>query len=61
MTHYTAKAGLKVHTVLAAFIDQQVLPELNKNSEQFWQSMTDLISDLAPINQQLLKKRSALQ
>ena len=61
MTQYTAKASLKVDTVLASFIDQEVLSELDLTSHQFWQSFADVIYDLAPVNQQLLKKRTTLQ
>ncbi|MGJ8662225.1 MAG: malate synthase G [Marinicella sp.] len=61
MTSYTVKATLKVDTLLASFIDQEVLPELDLTTNQFWQSFSDIINELGPINQQLLKKRSTLQ
>jgi len=61
MMHYVEKASLKVDPILASFIDQEVLPELGLSSEQIWQSFAGIINDLAPVNQQLLKKRSQLQ
>ncbi len=61
MTHYSTQSSLKVDQILAQFINQEVLPDLPINSEQFWQSFAQLISELAPVNQQLLKARSTIQ
>ncbi len=61
MTQYTTKSSLQVDAILAAFIDQEVLPELNISSEHFWSSFAGVIKDLAPVNRQLLKKRQQLQ
>ncbi|MCX7553373.1 malate synthase G [Marinicella sp. S1101] len=61
MTQYSDKNTLKVDTILANFIDHEVLPELNISAADFWQSMATVIDDMAPINQQLLKKRESLQ
>ncbi len=61
MTDYSKISTLQVDRLLADFIDQEVLPDLPINSEQFWQSFAAVINDLSPINQQLLKKREDLQ
>lgn len=61
MTQYTSKSTLKVDQVLAQFIDHEVLPDLHIEPEQFWQTFAAVIEDLSPVNQQLLKKRKALQ
>lgn len=61
MTQYTTKNLLQVDSILATFIDQEVLPELKMNSEVFWESFAAIIKDLSPVNQQLLKKRTELQ
>lgn len=61
MTQYTPKSTLKVDQVLAQFIDQEVLPDLHIEPEQFWQTFAAVIENLSPVNQQLLKKRDALQ
>lgn len=61
MTQYASKATLQVDSILATFIDQQVLPELNIDSDQFWSSFAGVIKDLAPLNKQLLNKRQQLQ
>lgn len=61
MTQYTRKNQLQVDSVLATFIEQEVLPELNISGDKFWASFAALINDLAPVNLQLLKKRTVLQ
>jgi malate synthase len=61
MTQYTAKSSLKVDQILAQFIDQEVLPDLQISPDQFWQSFASVIDELSPVNQQLLKKRDELQ
>ena len=61
MTQYTPLASLQVDTLLADFINQDVLPELNIQADEFWSKMAALIHELAPVNHQLLKKRSELQ
>lgn len=61
MPQYCEKNKLQVDPILASFIDQEVLPELKISSEAFWQSFSDLIHDLAPLNQALLEKRDELQ
>lgn len=61
MTQYISKSTLKVDQVLAQFIDQEVLPDLHIEPAQFWQTFAAVIEDLSPVNQQLLKKREALQ
>lgn len=58
---YQQKSNLQVDPLLAEFIDQEVLPELPISSDQFWSSAAAVIQDLAPINQELLKKREDLQ
>jgi len=61
MTQYINQNTLKVDQVLAQFINQEVLPDLNISTVDFWQSFAQIINELAPVNQQLLKKRQHLQ
>ncbi|MFC3195174.1 malate synthase G [Marinicella sediminis] len=61
MTQYTTLSALQVDTLLADFINQDVLPELNIQTDEFWSKMATLIHELAPVNHQLLKKRTELQ
>ncbi len=61
MTDYSRKSDLQVDRLLADFIEQEVLSELEISHDQFWQSFAALVHDLAPINQQLLQKREGMQ
>lgn len=49
------------NTGLVQFVNQDVLPLTGLNQEEFWQDFTQLLSDLAPKNHELLAKRTALQ
>ena len=53
--------GLSVDDELATFIAEEALPGTALSNEQFWQSFSALIADLAPQNRALLKKRHSLQ
>ena len=53
--------GLKVAKSLHSFVEQQALPGTGVSSEQFWSGFAAMISELAPINAQLLAKRDDLQ
>ncbi|MBX2849438.1 MAG: malate synthase G [Acidiferrobacterales bacterium] len=61
MTNYKQRAQLQVAPVMIDFIESEVLPELDLNADQFWQSLSNIVSDLTPINRQLLEKRDAMQ
>lgn len=58
---YVRKNSLQVDTLLATFIEQEVLPELNYESQVFWEKFSVLINELSPVNQQLLKTRADIQ
>lgn len=53
--------GLQVASILADFINNEVLPKINVDSTTFWQGFENIINDLSPINTQLLAKREQLQ
>ncbi len=54
-------ANLKVASCLYQFIEQQVLPDLNLSSDDFWHKFAAIIEKMMPINQQLLASRDKLQ
>lgn len=60
MTHVD-RAGLKVATTLARFVEEAVLPPLELAPEQFWTGVADIFAQFAPENRVLLAKRDALQ
>ncbi|WDE14055.1 malate synthase G [Thalassomonas haliotis] len=55
------KHGYKIHPALFQLVEQEVLPGLGLDSEAFWHSFSDILSDFIPQNQQLLEKRVHLQ
>ncbi|MEM7361181.1 MAG: malate synthase G [Pseudomonadota bacterium] len=61
MSSYTEKAGLNVSPILADFLEQEVLPGLDLETDQFWRSFANIVSDLTPQNKALLAEREALQ
>ena len=61
MTQRTQIHGLQVATVLADFINQQVLPGTGVSESAFWAGFDAIVSDLAPKNAALLAERDRLQ
>jgi malate synthase len=57
----TQRHRLQVATVLAEFIEQQVLPGTGIAPEHFWAGFDALVHDLAPKNAALLAERDRLQ
>lgn len=57
----TQRHRLQVATVLAEFIEQQVLPGTGITPESFWAGFDALVHDLAPKNAALLAERDRLQ
>ena len=60
MTHVD-RAGLKVATTLARFVEESVLPPLAMAPAPFWAGAADVFARFAPENRTLLEKRDALQ
>ena len=56
-----SKYNLKIEEALFNFINLEVLPQININKDNFWKDFSDLITDLTPINRDLLKKREEFQ
>ncbi|WFE73570.1 malate synthase G [Roseinatronobacter sp. S2] len=61
MTQGVARHGLQVDAQLAAFLEQQALPETGISADDFWQGFSDLVHDLTPRNRALLDTRASLQ
>ena len=55
------KYGLKIEENLFNFINNEVLDNLNFEKESFWKNFSNFITDYAPINNSLLKKRLDLK
>ena len=52
---------LKVADSLYQFIEKKVLPKSGVTSKAFWKGFSQIVTDLAPINQQLLAERDRIQ
>jgi malate synthase len=61
MTAYVDRAGLRVAETLAAFIEDEALPQSGVDSSNFWHGVADLFTAFAPENAQLLEERDRLQ
>ncbi len=58
---YTTRQDLKVASVLAAFIEAEVLPDTAVSPTEFWAGFSKLVQDFGPRNRALLAKRADLQ
>ncbi|MDO7833485.1 malate synthase G [Sphingobium sp. HBC34] len=61
MTGYTDRAGLKVATELATFLEDRALPGTGIAADAFWKGAADIFARFAPRNRALLDRRDALQ
>lgn len=52
---------LQVAKELYDLVENDIAPGVGVDTKAFWQSFEEIVSDLAPINKQLLEKREALQ
>jgi len=53
--------GLSVAAVFHRFIEHELLPAIGFDSTVFWQGLESLITDLTPVNRELLQIRDDLQ
>lgn len=61
MTQMCDRAGLKVATQLADFIENQALDGTGITTDRFWSSLADILERFAPENRALLQTRDELQ
>ncbi len=61
MENYKSIGTLHVATELYEFINEDVIPGTGTSSKQFWSGLGDMITELSPINKQLLQVREDLQ
>jgi malate synthase len=63
MTDRTQAAGLQVATGLYRFIEDEALPAagIGVTGPAFWAGVAQIIADLTPVNQALLRRRDELQ
>ena len=51
------KNGLKINSLLFEFINNEVIPGTNINTEEFWNNFEKVVHELAPINKKLIEKK----
>jgi len=61
MSKKISKFKININKSLYDFINLEVLPGTNIDENNFWKGFSDLINDLLPINEKLLKKRKHIQ
>ena len=55
------KNGLKISSTLFNFINNEVIPDIKIDSEDFWNKFSKVVHELSPVNKGLLKKRDNIQ
>ncbi|MCW2528337.1 MAG: malate synthase [Pseudonocardiales bacterium] len=58
---YLSRAGIRVDPTLTAFIEDEALPASGIDPVTFWDGLTRVVDELAPINYALLAERDQLQ
>ena len=53
--------GLKVDEELYTLVNGEIAPGTGVDTTAFWDSLGKIVTDLAPLNRELLEKRDALQ
>ena len=61
MNQYVTQGGIKIAHELYQFIEQEVLPGLELDADQYWANLETLLNEFAPRNKALLAKRDAMQ
>ena len=55
------KNGLKINSLLFKFINDEVIPGTNIDTEDFWNNFERIVHELAPVNKALIEKREIIQ
>ncbi len=55
------KNGLKISSVLYEFINNEAIPGTGIKQEEFWDSFSKIVHELAPLNKSLIEKREIIQ
>ncbi len=61
MSEYVNRAGLKIASVLADFVETKALAGTGVEADALWQGLADVLARFAPANRALLNKRDELQ
>jgi malate synthase len=61
MTERRQVGNLNIATVLYDLVKDKIVPGIDIDADDFWRSLGQIVSDLAPVNRELLAKRQRLQ
>ncbi|HKJ15965.1 MAG TPA: malate synthase G [Xanthomonadales bacterium] len=61
MTDYQSRAGLSVDPVLAEFVENELLPDLDFEAERFWSGLAAIVGAMTGRNRDLLERREQIQ
>ena len=61
MNQYVTQGGIKIARELHQFIEQEVLPGLELDADQYWANLETLLNEFGPRNRALLAKRDSMQ
>jgi len=61
MNQYVTQGGIKIARELHQFIEQEVLPGLELDADQYWANLETLLNEFGPRNKALLAKRDSMQ
>ncbi|GIX30718.1 MAG: malate synthase G [Porticoccaceae bacterium] len=58
---YRPRGELRVHPLLADFVEGELLPGTEIAPDRFWRALGDLVAEFGPENRRLLRRRDELQ
>ncbi len=58
---YIEKKGLKISSILFDFVNKEIMPGTDIQTDKFWDGFEKTVHELAPINKRLIEKRETIQ
>ena len=58
---FIEKKGLKISSILFDFVNKEIIPGTDIQTDKFWDGFEKTVNELAPINKRLIEKRETIQ
>ena len=58
---FIEKKGLKISSILFDFVNKEIIPGTDVQTDKFWDGFEKTVHELAPINNRLIEKRETIQ
>ncbi len=58
---FIEKKGLKISSILFDFVNKEIIPGTDIQTDKFWEGFEKTVHELAPINKRLIEKRETIQ